>query len=88
MQVKRPFHPVAGITAYEAEAYCTWLGEIKSNSVRLPTEMEWEYAARGDDARPFPWGEEFHMTFANTAEGERFSTSEAASMVHDVSRLV
>jgi formylglycine-generating enzyme required for sulfatase activity len=84
-QLKRPFRPIIGITAYEAEAYCAWLGSIKSKLVRLPTEVEWEYAARGDDARPFPWGEIFNPSFTNTVEGEVLDTVDAGSKAHDLS---
>jgi len=72
----RPDHPVVGISWYEAVAYCRWLTEAlraaglldEGEVVRLPTEAEWEKAARGEHARQWPWGDDFDPARANTGE--------------------
>ncbi len=49
-------HPAVYITWYDARAYCQWLGEITGKPYRLPTEAEWEKAARGVAGQIYPWG--------------------------------
>ena len=50
-------HPMVEVTWFGARDYCKWLGE--EDGFRLPTEREWEYAARGPDNLTFPWGNEW-----------------------------
>ena len=55
-------HPVVEISYFEAEKYCKALGK------RIPTDLEWEKAARGNDGRLYPWGADFDSSKANTVE--------------------
>jgi len=87
-------HPVAGITWHDAVAYCAWLSAQSGRGYRLPSEAEWEKAARGDDARTHPWGEEAptpaycnsdnHQTRPVTASPDGCSPHHVCDMVGNV----
>ncbi|HEX3126178.1 MAG TPA: SUMF1/EgtB/PvdO family nonheme iron enzyme [Thermoanaerobaculia bacterium] len=53
-----PDQPVVGVSWEEAQAFCRWLGKVWRRPVMLPTEAQWEFAARGPKSRKYPWGDE------------------------------
>ncbi len=64
-------HPVLGVNWYAAEAYCNWLSErlgLSQGVIRLPTEAEWEWAARGPDGKRYPWGDDWKARHCNSLE--------------------
>jgi formylglycine-generating enzyme required for sulfatase activity len=58
--LNRPNQPVVGVGRATCQAFCEWLSAQLGVTVRLPSEYEWEAAARGGDARRYPWGETWH----------------------------
>lgn len=55
--------PIVNISWDEAQGFCNWLSKTSGLPIRLPTEAEWEKAARGTDGRLFPWGNEDPNSF-------------------------
>jgi len=68
-------HPVTEVSLADALAFCTWISEKTGEKFRLPTEAEWERAAKGNDNRVYPWGNDFDPWRCNTKESGKAGTT-------------
>jgi formylglycine-generating enzyme required for sulfatase activity len=72
-------HPIADVSWNDAVAYAEWLTKATGHLWRLPSEAEWEKAARGTDGRIYPWGDMFDPSRANTGESRKRGTTAVGS---------
>ena len=72
-------HPVVLVSHVDAEAYAAWVSEQTGRRWRLPTEQEWEKAARGSDGRMFPWGDDWDPARLNSHDLGPFGTMPVGS---------
>ncbi|MDA0656510.1 MAG: SUMF1/EgtB/PvdO family nonheme iron enzyme [Proteobacteria bacterium] len=70
----RDKHPVVLVSYHDAQKYAAWLSAKSGQNWRLPTEEEWEKAARGVDGFWFPWGNKFDAKLLNSHDGGPFDT--------------
>jgi serine/threonine-protein kinase len=82
-----PTSPAFCITIDDAKAYCQWRSRKEGRPYRLPTEMEWEKAARGADGRSYPWGNRFDGALCNLLDSRKDRPGPVAveDFPHDVS---
>ncbi len=74
-QLGRLDHPVVNVSWRDILAFVDWLRQVTGESWRMPTEAEWEKAARGTDGRIYPWGDQWDALKANTSEAGKGSTT-------------
>jgi formylglycine-generating enzyme required for sulfatase activity len=74
-----PDHPVVYVTWHDATMYCRWLSEAMGKPYRLPSEAEWEKAARGTDGRIYPWGNAWEAGRCSSREAGTRTTSPVGS---------
>lgn len=68
-------HPITNVSWYDAIVFCRWVTDLTERHVGLPTEAEWEKAARSNDGRIYPWGDEFDPTRLNCTENNGTGTT-------------
>ena len=66
---------MANVSWYDVVTYCRWLSKVTGKPYRLPSEAEWEKAARGSEGWIYPWGNEWDEKLCNSLEGGKGGTS-------------
>ena len=91
-EYSKPLQPVIGICYFEAQAYLAWLSWASGKQAQMPTEQQWEAAARGFERRLMAYGAEFSALHCNTQEGGQrnttpiaaYPTGQTAEGIHDL----
>lgn len=67
---EKAVHPVVGVSFHDAVAFCRWAAEVTGLPIRLPSEPEWEKAARSTDGRLYSWGNGWEEGLCNSSESK------------------